>query len=142
MIEKTRHAHTNYNMILPYVDSAMKNEGSARFKASGFMDLVVECLYCKDHYGNPVYSITHYGEQNGDLMCDPDMTFSVNRKTETIIPLTFRNDYMGVDQEVIREIQGKKMYSVSLLKDLDNFLWYWLKNIKMQGFRPDVCEAV
>ena len=106
------------------------------------MDLTVEYLHYRDYYGNPVYSITHYGEQNGDAMCDPDMTFSINGEAGTIIPLSYRNDYMGIHQEVIQERRGKMMYRVSLLKDLDHFLWMWLKNIKDQGFTPDVYEAI
>ena len=142
MIERTRHAHTNYKMITPFLDTVSKNGEALRFKAPGFMDLTIENLYTKDHYGNPIYSITHYGKQNGDLMRDPDMTFSINQNTETIIPLTFQNDYMGLYQEVIQERGGKFMYCVSLLKDLDAFLWMWLKNIKAQGFSPDCFEVI
>ena len=142
MIERTKHAHTNFMMILPFIETVKKNEGAAKFKSSGFMDLTIEYLYTKDCYGNPVYSITHYGEQNGDMMRDPDMTFSINPITGTIIPLSFRNDYLGVYQEVIQERHGKTMYCISLIRDLDNFLWTWLKNIKEQGFTPEVYETI
>ena len=40
--------------------------------------------------GPDTYSIAHYGQQNGDLMADPEMTF---RGDGT--PLTYRNDYVG-----------------------------------------------
>lgn len=142
MIERTRHCHTNYKMVIPFVDQAERNGGAIRCKAPSFMDLTVEYLYTKDCYGNPVYSITHYGFQNGDAMRDPDMTFSVNRKTETIIPLTYQNDYIGVYHEVIQERNGKTMYSVSRLRDLDEFLWTWLKNIKEQGFNAERFEII
>ena len=142
MIERTRHAHTNYNMVIPFVDAACKNGGAVRFKAPGFMDLTVENLYTADHYGNPIFSITQYGKQNGDMMRDPDMTVSVNREAGTIIPLTFQNDYMGTYQEIIQERRGKLMYCVSLLKQLDDFMWMWLKNIKEQGFTPERFEVI
>lgn len=142
MIERTRHAHTNYEMLIPYVNQVIQNEGSIRCKSSGFMDLTIENLFVNDCYGNPMFSITHYGEQNGDLMSDPDMTFSVNHTTQTIIPLSYRNDYVGMYQEVIQKRNGKLMYSISLLKSLDDFLWTWLKNIKEQGFSPDKFEAI
>lgn len=122
-------------MIKPFVDVVDSHDGYRKFKSDGYMDLSMERLYYNDVYGNPVYSITHYGEQNGDLMADPDMTFSVT-KEGTIIPLSYRNDYIGVAQEVFVEINGKKMYSQSLLKQLDDFLWMWLKNIYEQGFKP------
>lgn len=142
MIQKTKHAHTNFNMIIPFVDATKANGGAVRFWSSGDMDLTVENLYTKDCYGNPIYSITHYGKQNGDAMRDPDMTFSFNRQTETIIPLSFQNDYVGLYQEVIQERRGKLMYCVSLLKQLDDFLWMWLKNIKDQGFTPEHFEVI
>lgn len=142
MIMKTRHAHTNYKMIVPFIDQVVNAGFSIRCKSSGFMDLTVERLGTSDCYGNPVFSITHYGKMNGDAMRDPDMTFSVNKNTETIIPLTFQNDYMGVYQQVFVQRNGKQMYCVSLLRELDNFLWLWLKNINDQGFSPERFEII
>ncbi len=131
---KTRHEHTNYNMIMRFIAAVNAAGGHKRFESSGYMPLVVEKLYYNDCYGNPVYSITHYGEQNGDLMADPDMEIAVDTENQRIIPQTFRNDYMGIYQEVFRTIKGKTMYSQSLVRQLDDFLWQWLKNINAQGF--------
>lgn len=139
MIQNTKHQRTNYKMVLPFVKAA-DQEGYIKCKSSGYMPLVVEKLYYTDPYNNPVYSITHYGEQNGDLMADPDMTFSIDQAAEKIIPLSFRNDYMHINQEVLKKINGKLMYSSSLLIDLDRFLWEWLRNIQDQGFTPDRTE--
>lgn len=136
MIQNTKHQHTNYKMIVPFIEAANNNSGYLKCTAGGYMPLVIEKLYYTDPYDNPVYSISHYGEQNGDLMADPDMTFSINQEAEKIIPLSFRNDYMGINQEVLTRIKGRLMYSSSLLIDLDGFLWHWLKNIQAQGFKP------
>ena len=133
---KTKHMHTNYEMILPFIQAADANDGHKRFESKGYMPLSVENLCYTDYKGNPVYSITHWGEQNGDLMHDPDMTFSVNAEDKSIRPLTFQNDYMGIYQEVFIERDGKTLYSRRLLVDLDDFLWQWLKNIQAQGFNP------
>ena len=142
MMNNTRHSHTNYKMVIPYIESAEKNNGCIRCTASGFMDLCIEKLWFNDCFGNPVYSIAHYGHQNGDSMRDPDIEFSVDRKSEKIIPLSFRNDYMNVYQEVVKEINGKNMYSPSLLRDLDEFFWQWMKNIGDQGFSPEIYDIV
>ena len=142
MIQRTKHAHTNYTMVKPFVEQVEKMGGAIRCKSSGYMDLVIENAEYNDCYGNPVYSVAHYGKQNGDLMRDPEMTFSINHDAETIIPLSFRNDYMGHEREVIRWINGRQMYSVSLLRDLDSFLWTWLKNIGNQGFEPERAESI
>lgn len=142
MIQKTKHAHTNYDLIRPFVDQTDRMGGAIRCKSEGYMDLVLENIGDNDCYGNPVYSVAHYGTQNGDLMRDPEMTFSINRTTETIIPLSFLNDYIGCYQEVICWRNGKQMYSVSLLRDLDVFLWTWLKNLENQGFAPERAESI
>lgn len=52
-------------------------EKALKFTAPGYMDLCIEALGYNDHEGRPVYSVAHYGEQNGDLMRDPDVTMGV-----------------------------------------------------------------
>jgi hypothetical protein len=68
--------------------------------AGTFMPVIVEKIYAHSGF-KEVYSVSHYGKQNGDLMADPDMTFGL--KEEKFYPLSFRNDYAGVDQEVIKD---------------------------------------
>ena len=131
----TKHSTTNYRSIMPFILAADQNEGHKHFESSGYMDLVVENLCTTDENGFPIYSITHYGEQNGDLMADPDMEISVNHSEGRIIPRTFRNDYMGLYQEVFSQQNGRRLYSPGLLRSLDQFLWQWLKNIEDQGFK-------
>ncbi len=65
------------------------------------------------------YLVTHYGEQNGDLMADPDMTFW---KTETgdYFPASFRNDYMGISKEsIIIKVGDNRNRSNCLIKNLN-----------------------
>ena len=135
MIRKTKHARTNYKAIKPFLLTVDREEGHKHFKSPGFMDLVIENLQFSDFEGNPVYSMSHYGEQNGDLMADPDMEFAVDDRNQRIIPRTFRNDYMGIMQEVFKVAPDGIRYSDRLLVDLDHFLWQWLQNIDDQGFK-------
>lgn len=132
---KTKHSTTNYRAVMPFILAADQNDGHKHFTSSGYMDLVIENLGFTDSDGYPVYSITHYGEQNGDLMADPDMEIAINHAEGRIIPRTFRNDYMGMYQEVFGMQNGRRVYSPSLLRDLDGFLWQWLKNLEDQGFK-------
>lgn len=132
MFKNPKHATTNFKMLLPFIKEAEKHDGYLKCKSAGFMDLVVEKLYYEDVFNNPVFSISHYGVQNGDAMADPDVTYSVNFETGTVIPLSFRNDYMGIEQEVFRG----DMYSRKLMTELDDFLWHWLQTIDEQGFKP------
>ena len=141
MIKKTRHATTNYRALKPFFDAVNNAGGHAHFTAPGFMDLVIENLHTIDCNNLCWYSISHYGEQNGDLMADPDMILGVSHTGGVIVPRTFRNDYLGINQEVFITKNGKQLYSPRLLTDLDEFLWQWLKNIKEQGFTPELMEV-
>lgn len=132
----TRHGTTNFKMLRPYLNG-MGPDGDShrRFTAEGFIDLVAEYLFYSDYKGRPVYSLTHYGRQNGDAMRDPDMTVSVDWSAGSVEPLTFQNDYLGVYQEVYKRGEsGQLIYSKRLRTDLDEFLWNWLHNIKEQGY--------
>ena len=135
MIKNTRHSGTNYKALKPFLDAVDAAGGHKHFNADGFMDLVIENLQFTDYAGRVVYFISHYGEQNGDLMADPGMEIAVDFEAGRITPRTFRNDYMGLYQEVFKEVNGRWYYSQHLLTDLDAFLWQWLKNIDMQGFK-------
>ena len=134
-LPKTKHATTNYKAVKPFLDFTDAHGGHYHFTSEGYMDLVIENLGFNDYEGRAVYSLTHYGELNGDLMCDPDMTIAVDNITGRIIPRTYRQDYLGFFQEVFINKDGKQLYSHRLLVDLDEFLYMWLKNIKDQGFK-------
>lgn len=127
----TKHAHTNYRMLKPFLDGLGQAE-SRQYEYGGYMPLSVNLLY-KEKDG-VVYSLAHYGEQCGDLMADPDMELKVNRESGTVEPLTYRNDFMGLFQEVYITQNGQLLYSKRLRSELDEFLWQWLKNIHDQGF--------
>ena len=126
-MKNTKHATTNYRRLLPLIEG-MNGTDHRRYESSGFMPLVIEHLY------SDVYSLTHYGEQNGDAMRDPDMELRIDHEAGTVEPLTFRNDYMGIFQEVYIYRNGQKLYSPSLRASLDDFLWHWLQNIEQQGY--------
>jgi len=111
-----------------------------KFLAGGYMPLCIERLGYRVH-GLPVYSMTHYGEQNGDLMRDPDITFTVDQKNGLIDPLSYQNDYAGTFHEVYDTNEnGEEVYRPRWRKDIDDFLKIWTTNIYDQGFTPDACE--
>ena len=134
-MKPTKHATTNYKMLKPFIDGL--NGGThRRYEAPGYMPLVLESLYPDG--SATVYSLAHYGEQNGDAMRDPDMELCVDHAAGTVEPLTFQNDYMHMYQEVYKYRDGQKLYSPRLRTDLDEFLWQWLKNIQDQGFLKSI----
>ena len=98
-----------------------------------FMPLVVEKIMDLPGF-SAVYSLAHYGELNGDLMADPEMTFG--ELDGEFYPLSFRNDYLGFYQEVMSYQDGQEpAVDERLQKELTEFAALWLRNIKeQQGF--------
>jgi len=104
-----------------------------KFESFGMMDLHV------DNLAENTISIAHNGRQNGDCMADPDMEIRIYPETNMAEALTFRNDYVGVNQVVYPE-PGK--FYPKLKKELNAFLNGWLKNmIEVQGFKEGVKTA-
>jgi hypothetical protein len=64
-----------------------------------YMALVIEALDESGPMGLPALSVTHYGEQNGDAMRDPEMCFELGLAGGAhLSAFYFRNDYLGVEQ--------------------------------------------
>ena len=102
------------------------------------MRLVIEVI--GGPYPNGAYqlSVAHYGEQNGDAMRDPEITFIVTpvERGLTWTPLTYENSYLGCYQ-VAAEVNERSEVTVRdqrLLRDLQHFAKQWDGNIKDQGF--------
>jgi hypothetical protein len=100
--------------------------------STAFMRLSIEVL---SHVGKGrVVSLAHYGEQNGDLMADPEMTFLVG-EPEGVYPLTYRNDYVGVNQEAMRVDEGYRFhFAPQLQRQLASFTATWMENLVDQQF--------
>ena len=95
-----------------------------------YMPLVVEKIMDVPGF-EVVYSLAHYGELNGDLMSDPEMTFGL--LDGEFYPLSFRNDYLGFYQEVMSYRDGQEpVYNEKLQRELAEFAAMWLQNIKVQ----------
>lgn len=140
---KIRFGKANYKRIKPYllaVDQQEEKHFRFTVDGGGYMPLSIEYLGHCDAHGHPVYGMMHYYIQNGDLMRDPDMTFSVNDADGSVCPLTFQQDGIGphgtMYQQVFRQVDGRLRYNSYMLHDLDSFLNNWTKNIQAQGFDP------
>ncbi len=106
-------------------DSRRIGDGS-----NGYMPLSIECIEICSH--GLIYSLAHYSEQNGDLMRDPELTFLHNNDGE-ILPLSYRNDFVGVDQIAVEMLEhsGWKV-NAKLQRELMLFSTDWLRNISQQ----------
>lgn len=104
-----------------------------RLENEPYMRLVIEAIGTGPR-GLPSVSVAHYGEQNGDAMTDPEMTFEIDAEG-TWHPLTFANAYTGTYQvAVFKDEAGRLMARPRLVNDLKVFARIWDKNIKEQGF--------
>ena len=110
---------------------ARLNDGYLKLDSNrGFMPAIVEEIGYVDGYGK-LYSVAHYGEINGDLMRDPDVTFV--EKDGKFYPSSFRNDYLGIDQEVFTYKDGSvSAINYRLQHELAEFANGWMRNIKEQ----------
>lgn len=117
--------HENYKRLEKIAPGIL--EGRYRYmklQAPAFMDLVIEKLW-----PNRI-SLSHYYEQNGDLMSDPDMELIVDYENKTIEAATFQQDNLGIYHEAY---QGENLINKDLNNELNHFLEDWLKNIGRQG---------
>jgi len=149
-MKPTKHATTNYKKLLPYLENMNPHRQSAgrpteyrKFAAPGMMDLVIESLHYDFAPDMPVFSLACYGEQNGDLMRDPDLVIAVHFGLGRVEPLSYQNDYLGIYQEVWNIDRQNRPYSyrARLRADLDEFLWTWLDQIAAAGYEPKKREA-
>lgn len=109
-----------------------------RLENGGYMPLTIERIGTFGPNDFPLFSVCHYGEQNGDLMADPEMTFAVSPDGRWC-PVSFRNDYTGTYQEGSNgamwfDDDGKPWSRPRLVRDLKSFAVQWNKNIGQQGF--------
>ena len=108
-----------------------------RIENPPWMTLSIEELAERGPLGFRAVSVAHYGEQNGDLMRDPEMCFELSRPfgfKSNLVPFYFRNDYMGVEQWS-RSNDGKHYaFRPDLYAQHQEFAALWDKNLRAQGF--------
>ena len=110
-----------------------------RIENPPFMRLVIEVVGRPFANGACEVSVAHYGEQNGDAMRDPEITFLVTPSEDgqwQWKPLTFLNDYMGAYQVAAASDQfgSIRVRDARLARDLEDFAKTWDCNVKHQCF--------
>ena len=119
------------------LDELLAGARAVRITVPEYLPLSVEEIGSSGD-GHRLVSLCHYGEQNGDLMRDPDIVFLFHNLPDGAAaePVSFRNDYLGIVQEVYRyDEAGRRIHVVpSLKQDLQEFAESWFANLKDQGF--------
>jgi hypothetical protein len=67
----------SYQHFATVLAQLLGNETAVRLTVKGYMPLSVEVIG-QSAEGNRLIAICHYGEQNGDLMRDPEMVFEIH----------------------------------------------------------------
>lgn len=101
-----------------------------------YMALVIEDIQELGPHGFPVISVAHYGEQNGDLMRDPEMLFEISKHGDEtrLTPHYWRNDYAGIEQYSAAIGEGLLTVDEKLQREHAAFAQMWDRNLKDQGF--------
>lgn len=94
----------------------------------------IEVLIAGEHHEFTIHYLAHYGEQNGDLMNDPLMTFWTWKKDPSkIYPASYENHYVGVYREGLTvDETGRAGCRKALQADQTRFANTWLQNIASQ----------
>lgn len=106
----------------PGTDTAARKIGDG----GAFMAVHVERI------GHNIYSVAHYYTQNGDLVCDPDVTF-LKAETGKWLPLTFEQG--GVCHRTAVEVDAAgrpTAYRPGELRSLVQFCNMWMSNMRDQ----------
>lgn len=109
-------------------------ETTVKIPNEPYMTLTIENIGLGPR-GLPALSICHYGEQNGDLMRDPEMCFEMEIENGTVTefhPYYFRNDYMGFEQNAVDE--STKRINTAMIRSQREFSDGWSRNLIAQGF--------
>lgn len=104
--------------------------------AKSYMPVVVERVGKIEQgpfSGAEIISVAHYGEQNGDLMRDPEVVF-IRDCNGNYYPDGIRNDYLGTNRRAISyNAAGEPVkFNPREQGDLAVFCGQWMKNIRHQ----------
>ena len=107
-----------------------------RIQNEPWMTLVIEDTQERGPNGLPAISVAHYGEQNGDLMRDPEMIFEAEESGEqmNLVPYYWRNDYAGIEQYSASTEDGQTLVNAKLRREHIAFAGTWDANLRAQGF--------
>jgi hypothetical protein len=102
-----------------------------------YMPLVIEASPELGPLGLPGLSVAHYGEQNGDLMRDPEMCFELSKLVSSRLsldPYYWRNDYVAVEQWSRSIVRGRYEVLPELHRQHELFAADWDNVLRLQGF--------
>lgn len=126
-----------YESFASNLRALLGDDPAVKLVVAGYMPLTIERIGTT-HGGHLLIAMAHTGVQNGDVMFDPEIVFQlhVSGDQQAAEPVSFRNDYLGMNQEVYRyNDEGKATHvDVRLKAELKDFAQMWFRNLEDQGF--------
>ena len=126
-----------YTSFANSLTKLLGSDQAVKLTVGGYMPLCIERIGTSGE-GHKLVALAHTGLQNGDVMYDPETVFRFIDWDGVQIaePISFRNDYMGINQEVYRyNDEGKATHVNARLKaELKSFSRTWFRNLREQGF--------
>jgi hypothetical protein len=104
---------------------------SVKIENKPYMPLSIE------KHGNRV-TVTHYFEQNGDLIPDPDMEFEVLQGEWSPVAIQHA---IGSYYRAVEFRDGKRFINPRQLRDQTSFPKMWARNLISQGFAKPASGA-
>lgn len=103
--------------VLRIIVEQLTNENKTSLKIDNNKELylplsVQELTPIKD--GSFLISLAQYGEQEGDLMCNPEICFLYRQDLEIFIPYYFRNDYKFIEEYIFPNIEDEELLKCDL----------------------------
>jgi hypothetical protein len=100
---------------------------------------VKDCHIGTGPRGGELMSVAHYGEQNGDVMRDPEIVFEV--AAGQWHPVSIQQDYVGSYREAVFIGEDGRVYvRPAEVRDIQAFARIWDRSLKHQGF-VDAADA-
>lgn len=123
-----------YRSFARALEQLLGGETAVRIHVEPYMPLAVEEIGPADD-GRRLVALSHTSVQNGDLMRDPEIVFAFF-DAEAAEPVSFRNDYAGVCNDVY--VYGDDGRRTGVYPDrkaeLKSFARMWFRNLRSQGF--------
>jgi hypothetical protein len=104
-----------------------------KIEVKGFMPLCIEAIGPGPR-GGLLISVMHFYLQNGDVMRDPDVEVEVLPGTEDWLPVSYRQDNLGIFRQAVTTEGGVVRFNHGLVADVKRFLEVWDRNLREQGF--------
>ena len=99
-----------------------------------FGELDIEAMEEFGPQGLPALSVVQFGEQNSDLMRDPEMCFELGFAGGAHLnPFYWRNDFIGVEQSSRFLADGMYVHDSELHKRHEDFAALWDDALRRQG---------